>query len=85
MAMLARRDGETLAQFLARLDRAIGKAPTDNIFTDVVNPPSKQSTPIHLTRLRPQIGLWTLPRQDGEGSTLTPWSRGVVVQQTSVA
>jgi hypothetical protein len=41
MAMLARRDGETLAQFLARLDRAIGKALTDNIFTDEINPPSK--------------------------------------------
>ena len=40
-AMLARRDGETLAQFLARLDRAIGKALTDNIFTDEINPPSK--------------------------------------------
>jgi hypothetical protein len=41
MAMLARRDGETLAQLLARLDRAIGKALTDDIFTDEINSPSK--------------------------------------------
>ena len=41
MAMLARRDGETLAQLLARLDRAIGKALTEDIFTDEINPPSK--------------------------------------------
>ncbi len=40
-AMLARRDGETLAQFPARLDRAIGKALTDNIFTDEINRQSK--------------------------------------------
>ena len=40
MAMLARRDGETLAQLLARLDRAIGKALTEDIFTDEINPPS---------------------------------------------
>ena len=42
MAMLVRRKGETLAQLLARLDLAIGKAFTDNIFTDEINPPSKQ-------------------------------------------
>ena len=41
MAMLVRRDGETLAQLLARLDRAIGKALTDDIFTDEINPPSR--------------------------------------------
>jgi hypothetical protein len=41
MAMLVRRDGETLAQLLARLDLAIGKAFTDDIFTDEINPPSK--------------------------------------------
>ena len=41
MAMLARRDGETLAQLLARLDRAIGKALTEDIFTDEINPPSR--------------------------------------------
>jgi len=40
LAMLARRDGETLAQLLARLDRAIGKALTEDIFTDEINPPS---------------------------------------------
>ena len=41
VAMLARRDGETLAQLMARLDRAIGKALIDNIFTDEINPPSR--------------------------------------------
>ncbi len=41
LAMLVRRDGETLVQLLTRLDCAIGKAFTDDIFTDEVNPPSK--------------------------------------------
>ncbi len=41
LVMLVRRDGETLAQLLARLDGAIGKACTDDIFTDEVNSPSK--------------------------------------------
>jgi len=42
MAMLVRRKGETLAQLLARLDLAIGKAFTDNIFTDEINPPIQE-------------------------------------------
>lgn len=42
LGMLVRRDGETLAQLLTRLDLAIGRAFTDGIFTDEINPPSKQ-------------------------------------------
>lgn len=38
LAMLVRRDGETLAQLLTRLDRAIAKAIEDDIFTDEINP-----------------------------------------------
>ena len=41
LAMLKRRDGETLAQLLVRLDLAVGKAFTEDIFTDEINPPSK--------------------------------------------
>ena len=43
LAMLVRRRGETLAQLLVRLDQAIGKAFTEDIFTDEINPPSKNS------------------------------------------
>ena len=43
LAMLVRRRGETLAQLLARLDFAIAKALTEAIFTDEINPPSKNS------------------------------------------
>lgn len=43
LAMLVRRRGETLAQLLARLDQAIDKALTEDIFTDEINPPSKNS------------------------------------------
>jgi hypothetical protein len=39
LAMLVRREGETLAQLLARLDQAIAKALEDDIFTDEINPP----------------------------------------------
>lgn len=39
LAMLVRRKGEPLAQLLARLDLAIAKALTEDIFTDEVNPP----------------------------------------------
>jgi hypothetical protein len=39
LAMLVRRKGETLAQLLARLDLAIAKAYTEDIFTDEINPP----------------------------------------------
>lgn len=37
LAMLRRRDGETLAQLLIRLDQAIGKALEQDIFTDEIN------------------------------------------------
>ena len=38
-AMLVRRHGETLAQLLTRLDHAIHKAFTEQVFTDEINPP----------------------------------------------
>jgi hypothetical protein len=41
LAMLVRRQGETLAQLLTRLDLAIAKAFTEDIFTDEINPPSQ--------------------------------------------
>jgi hypothetical protein len=37
LAMLVRRRGETLAQLLARLDQAIDKALTEEIYTDEIN------------------------------------------------
>ena len=37
LAMLVRRRGENLAQFLVRLDQAIDKALTDDIYTDEIN------------------------------------------------
>jgi hypothetical protein len=40
LAMLKRRRGETLAQLLARLDQAIDKALTEDIYTDEINAPS---------------------------------------------
>jgi hypothetical protein len=33
--------GESLAQLLSRLDLAIARAHTDDIFTDEINPPAK--------------------------------------------
>jgi hypothetical protein len=39
LAMLVRRNGETLAQLLTRLDLAIGKAFTEDVFTDEINTP----------------------------------------------
>ncbi len=39
LAMLVRRKGETLAQLLTRLDQAIAKAYSEEVFTDEVNPP----------------------------------------------
>jgi hypothetical protein len=39
LAMLVRRSDETLGQLLTRLDRAIGKAVHEDIFTDEINPP----------------------------------------------
>jgi hypothetical protein len=40
--MLKRR-GETLARLLTRLDLAIGKAFTEDVFTDEINPPLRNS------------------------------------------
>ena len=45
LAMLKRRKGESLAQLLSRLDLAIARAHTDDIFTDEVNPPAKSPRP----------------------------------------
>ena len=39
LAMLKRRPGETLAQLLTRLDQAIDRAWTEDIYTDEINPP----------------------------------------------
>jgi hypothetical protein len=36
-AMLVRREGETLSAILTRLNKAIGLALSDNVFTDEVN------------------------------------------------
>ena len=43
LAMLKRRPGETLAQLLTRLDQAIERAWTEEIYTDEINPPASQS------------------------------------------
>jgi len=43
LAMLVRRPGETLAQLLARLDQAIDKELTEDIYTDEINSPSRRS------------------------------------------
>ncbi|MGC2331557.1 MAG: hypothetical protein WA581_08890 [Candidatus Acidiferrales bacterium] len=45
MAMLVRRKGETLLQLLARLDFAIARAQTDDVFTDEVNSPANSKRP----------------------------------------
>jgi hypothetical protein len=37
LAMLVRRQDETLAELLARLDQAIDKALTEDIYTDEIN------------------------------------------------
>jgi hypothetical protein len=42
--MLKRRRGETLAQLLTRLDQAIARAWTEEIYTDEINPPQKHSS-----------------------------------------
>jgi hypothetical protein len=39
LAMLVRRRGETLAQLLIRLDLAIDKALTEDVYTDEINAP----------------------------------------------
>ncbi len=43
LAMLVRREGETLVQLLTRLDLAIAKAYDEDIFTDEINPPPANS------------------------------------------
>jgi hypothetical protein len=43
LAMLKRREGETLAQLLTRLDLVIGKAFTEDVFTDEINTPQRNS------------------------------------------
>jgi hypothetical protein len=43
LAMLLRRPDETLAQLLARLDQAIDKALTEDVYTDEINSPSMRS------------------------------------------
>jgi hypothetical protein len=45
LAMLVRRDGETLTQLLIRLDAAIAKAYDEEKFTDEVNVPPPRQTP----------------------------------------
>ena len=45
LAMLVRRDGETLTQLLIRLDAAIAKAYDEDMFTDEVNVPLPRQTP----------------------------------------
>ncbi len=42
LAMLVRRDGETLHQLLIRLDLATARAFVDDIFTDEVNVPPRK-------------------------------------------
>jgi len=37
LAMLVRREGETLEQFLMRLEMAVGKAVEEEIFIDEIN------------------------------------------------
>jgi hypothetical protein len=41
LAMPKRQEGESLAQLLSRLDLAIARAQTDDVFTDEINPPAK--------------------------------------------
>ena len=45
VSMLLRREGETVAQLLTRLDLAIGKALNEGLRTDEVNPISQQFIP----------------------------------------
>ena len=45
LAMLKRRTGESLAQLLSRLDLAIARAHTDDIFTDEINQPANSKHP----------------------------------------
>jgi hypothetical protein len=43
--MPKRREGETLAQLLTRLALAIGKAFTEDVFTDEINTPAEKLVP----------------------------------------
>jgi hypothetical protein len=43
--MLVRREGETLSQLLKRLDLAIARAHTDDVFTDEINKPIDSKRP----------------------------------------
>jgi hypothetical protein len=43
LAMLKRHRGETLAQLLTRLDQAIDKAFTEDVYTDEINLPTRHS------------------------------------------
>jgi hypothetical protein len=45
LAMLKRQKGESLAQLLTRLDLAIARAHTDDIFTDEINSPANSKRP----------------------------------------
>ena len=45
LAMLKRRKGESLAQLLSRLDLAIARAHTDDVFTDEINRPMDSKRP----------------------------------------
>jgi len=45
LAMLVRRKGETLAQLLTRLDLAIARAQTEDVFTDEINQPANSKRP----------------------------------------
>ena len=45
LAMLVRRDGETLVKLLIRLDAAIAKAYDEDTFIDEVNVPTPPTTP----------------------------------------
>ena len=44
LAMLVRRKGETLTQLLTRLDLAIARAQTEEVFTDEVNRPADSNS-----------------------------------------
>jgi hypothetical protein len=43
LAMMVRRKDETLSDLLIRLDQAIAKAYSDDVFIDEINPPLPQS------------------------------------------
>ena len=45
LAMLKRQKGESLAQLLCRLDLAIARAQTDDVFTDEINLPANSKRP----------------------------------------